>query len=150
MKSCCRRMSSGSSCLNVNVSTIVGCGGNAPIIVSRCTRAAALAPLPALDAGAGLAADGAALGAGESLVDPLLAGASAGESDGVSIVVIGAGAGAVTGATGVTGAAMGLTGLIGDSGLVGLVTDFVHESLTRFQLPQTAEPYGSGQTLWRA
>jgi hypothetical protein len=45
------------------------------------------------------------------------------------------------------GALMGLTG---DSGLVGLVTDFVHVSLTKFHCPQIAWPYGSWQTLWRA
>jgi hypothetical protein len=33
------------------------------------------------------------------------------------------------------GALMGLTG---DSGLVGLVTDLVHESLTKFHWPQIA------------
>jgi hypothetical protein len=52
----------------------------------------------------------------------------------------------------VTGADMGLTGLIGltgESGLAGLVMDLVHESLTKFHWPQTGEPYGSGQTLWR-
>lgn len=54
-------MSSGICWLKVKVSIIVGWGGSAPIIVSRWTIAAAFAPLPAVDAGAGLAADGAAL-----------------------------------------------------------------------------------------
>jgi hypothetical protein len=44
---------------------------------------------------------------------------------------------------------MGLIGLTGDSGFVGLVTDLVHESLTKFHWPQTGVPYGSGQMLWR-
>ena len=72
---------------------------------------------------------------------------SDGESVCVSGVVIGAGVGTVTGATGIAGADMGETGLTGDSGLVGFVTDLVHESLVKFHCPQTAEPYGSGQTL---
>jgi hypothetical protein len=66
--------------------------------------------------------------------DEVSAGFSDGASVGVSIVVIGAGVGAITGALGMAGALMGLTG---DSGFVGLVTDFVHESLTRFHWPQT-------------
>jgi hypothetical protein len=43
----------------------------------------------------------------------------------------------------------GLTGETGDKGLVGFVTDLIHESLTRFHAPQMAWPYGSGQLLCR-
>jgi hypothetical protein len=59
---------------------------------------------------------------------------SAGASAGIS-VIIGAGGGAITGALDMAGALMGLTG---DNGFVGLVTDFVHESLTKFHWPQIA------------
>ena len=119
-------------------------------MVSLCTSAAARAPLPALWAGAAGTCDGAA--DGESLLvagagsDEVSAGFSAGASAGVST---GAGGGGGGGGGGAGGADIGLTGLTGDSGFVGLVTDFVHESLTRFHWPQTAWPYGSGQTLWR-
>ena len=120
--------------MSVNVSMMVGCAGSAPIIVNLCTSAAARAPFPALDPGAGLAADGAALdesaGADSLGVDD--GAVSLGESVCVSVVVIGAGVGTVTGATGIAGADMGDTGLMGDSGLVGLVTDLVHESLVKF------------------
>jgi hypothetical protein len=61
-------------------------------------------------------------------------GDSAGASAGIS-VIIGAGGGAITGALDMAGALMGLTG---DSGFVGLVTDLVHESLTKFHWPQIA------------
>ena len=127
---------------------MVGWGGNAPIIVNRCTNAAARAPLPALWVGAVGACDGAADGvsllAGSE--DPLLGSedcVSAGASAGASI---GAGGG---GGGGGGGAGAGATGLTGDSGFVGLVTDLVHESLVRFHWPQMGEPYGSGQTLCR-
>jgi hypothetical protein len=115
-------------------------------MVSRCTSAAARAPLPALWAGAAGACDGAS--DGESLLvagagsDDVSAGFSAGASAGASI-------GAGGGGGGGGGAGAGATGLTGDSGFVGLVTDLVHESLTRFHWPQTAWPYGSGQMLWR-
>jgi hypothetical protein len=124
---------------------MVGCAGSAPIIVNLCTNAAARAPLPALAVGAAGACDGAADGVSPLGADS--AGASAGFSAGVSAgVSIGAGGG---GGGGGGGAGAGATGLTGDSGLVGLVTDLVHESLVRFQPPQTGAPYGSGQTLWR-
>jgi hypothetical protein len=117
---------------------MVGCGGKAPIIVSRWTNAAARAPLPALWAGAGCSCDWASDGESPLGADSVSGddseGVSAGASSGVSIV-IGAGSGAVTDTLGVTGALMGL---IGDSGLVGLVTDLVHVSLTRFHWPQIA------------
>ena len=126
--------------------------------VKRCTSAAARAPLPALWVGAACPCDGASDGeaslAGaesEDVSEGFSAGVSAGASAGVSIVV-GTGAGAVTDTLGVAGALMGLAGLIGLTGLVGLVgfvMDLVHVSLTRFHWPQTAWPYGSGQTLWR-
>lgn len=136
--------------MKVKVSMMVGWGGNAPIIVNRCTNAAARAPLPALEVGAAGACDGAADGvsplgadsAGAS--DGFSAGVSAGASAGVSI-----GAGGGGGGGGGGGAGAGATGLTGDSGLVGLVTDLVHESLVRFHWPQMGEPYGSGQTLCR-
>ena len=141
---------------------MVGCGGSAPIFVSRWTKAAALAPLPALGVGAACPCDWApdgvsALGAdsagaeSEDVSEGFFAGVSAGASAGVSIVV-GAGAGAVTDTLGVAGALMGLAGLIGLTGLVGFVgfvMDLVHVSLTRFHWPQTAWPYGSGQMLCR-
>lgn len=132
------------------------------MFVSRCTSAAALAPLPALGVCAACPCDWApdgvsALGAdsagaeSEDVSEGFSAGVSAGASAGVSIV-IGAGVGAITGALCMAGALMGLAGLIGLTGLVGLVgfvMDLVHVSLTRFHWPQTAWPYGSGQTLWR-
>jgi hypothetical protein len=115
-------------------------------MVSLCTSAAARAPLPALWAGAAGACDGAA--DGESLL--AAAGSdevSAGFSDGTSVgASMGAGGGEGGGAG---GADIGLTGLTGDSGFVGFVTDLVHESPAKFHWPQTAWPYGSGQTLWR-
>jgi len=130
--------------LSVSVSMMVGWGGSAPIIVNRCTNAAARAPLPALWVGAAGACDGAADGVSPLGADS--AGAldwvSAGASAGASIGAVGGGGGG-----GATGA--GATGLTGDSGLVGLVTDLVHESLVRFHWPQMGEPYGSGQTLCR-
>lgn len=122
---------------------MVGWGGSAPIIVNRCTNAAALTP--AFDAGVVLLVAGAAE---EGALFVSVAGDAAGVSVvvsccvsvGVSIVVVGAGVGTVTGATDVAGADMGETGLTGDSGLDGFVTDLVHESLVRFHCPQTAEP----------
>ena len=111
---------------------MVGWGGNAPIIVNLCTNAAARAPLPALGVGAACPCDGAADGISPLGADS--AGASAGFSAGVSA---GASAGASIGAGGGGGgggggAGAGATGLTGDIGLVGLVTDLVHESLVRF------------------
>lgn len=108
-----------------------GCRGIAPISVSLCTRAAALAPLAAGVLAAGEAADGAAelpepvWGWGADSVEVRASGAS------VGVWVIGtstsgaeAGAGVITGAdmTGDTG----LIGLTGDSTLVGFVTDLTH------------------------
>lgn len=117
--------------MSVNVSMMVGWGGNAPIIVNLCTNAAARAPLPALGVGAACPCDGAADG-----VSPLAGacGSAAGSDDCVSA---GASAGASIGAGGGGGgggggAGAGATGLTGDIGLVGLVTDLVHESLVRF------------------
>jgi hypothetical protein len=132
------------------------------MFVSRCTSAAARAPLTAPWVGAACPCDwapdgvsplGAASAGAESedVSEGFSAGVSAGASTGVSIIVC-TGSGAVTDTLGVAGALMGLAGLIGLTGLVGLVgfvMDLVHVSLTRFHWPQTAWPYGSGQTLWR-
>lgn len=131
---------------------ILGCGGSAAIRVNRCTSATALAaPLAALGVGAGCPCDGASdgvsvLGAeSDDVSEGFSVGVSAGASTGIS-VIIGAGVGAITGALWMPGALMGLIGL---SGLVGLVTDLVHESLTKFHCGQIGWPYGSGQRLWR-
>ena len=124
-KSCCHRIPSGNSCVNLSVSTIVGWGGIAPIIVKRCTRAAAFAPVAADEAGAELAADGAAeVAEGVWLwgADSLLGwdeGASGVSVGGVIICAGTTGAGA--GITGVETADVTLAGLSGLTGLVGLV-----------------------------
>ena len=115
------------------------------MIVKRCTNPAAFAaPLAALGVCAGCPCDWApdvvsvfAGAESEDVSEGFSAGVSAGASAGISIV-IGAGTGAVTDTLGMTGALMGLIGLIGLSGFVGLVTDLVHESLTKFHWPQIA------------
>lgn len=113
-----------------------GCRGIAPMSVSRCTSAAALAaPDWAGVFGTGPVVDGAVEVAesvglwGEDsvvLVEEDCAEGASGVS--VGCCVIGADPGiAVTGAMGITGADMtgdtGLIGLTGDSTLVGFVTD---------------------------
>jgi hypothetical protein len=151
-------MSSGSSCLNVRVSTIVGCFGIAPISSSLRIVNACFAPFFADGAGAELAGDGAA--EVSELVwlwdeDPVLLGD--GVSDGVSAVVVGTvTTGTFTVTLGMTGTVVadtgeagftGLIGLTGESTFVGLVTDFTQVSDDVTHEPHTGCPYGFGHVL---
>jgi hypothetical protein len=127
-----------------------GCFGNAPIISSFCTRAAAFAPFPADGAGAELAADGAT----EVSVLVWLLGADSVFGCSLSVwpvVVCTGGTGAVTGTMGVAGTDMtgetGLIGLTGDSTFVGFVIDFTQVSDDVTHEPHTGCPYGFGQVL---
>lgn len=139
-------------------STMLGCLGIAPISVRRCTRAAALAPVPADVAGAGEAAGWAGevaevvgLWGADSL-------AGCGDCSGVvSVVIVGTGvAGTVAVTLGMTGAVVadtgeagltGLMGLTGESTLVGFVIDLTQVSDDVTHEPQTGCPYGLGQVL---
>lgn len=112
---------------------------------SLCTRAAVLAPLPAVVLGAGEAADGTAelpepvWGWGADSVEVR----ASGESVGAGVVGTGT-AGAATGAGVIAGADMtgdtGLIGLTGDSTLVGFVTDLTQVFDDVTHAPQTGCP----------
>lgn len=134
---------------------MLGCLGRAPISSSRCTRAAAFAPLTADGAGAELPADGAAEvsvlvglgGAGALLLSVLLVGVSVTGS----AVIVGTGAAGAVAVTLKVAAALvgfsgeaGFSGLTGDVGFVGFTIDFTHVSDVVVQGPKDKFPYGSG------
>lgn len=135
----------------VNVSIIVGCFGNAPIMSNFCTRAAAFAPLPADELVAGESGDGATevsvlvwLWGADSVLDWEVWASCVSVGCVVSGTdTTGAGAG-VTGTETTDVAFSGLIGLTGLSTLVGFVTDFTHASKVVVQDVKDKLPYGSG------